>query len=111
MLGRSLYRSTVVGTPAFRAFASAQSSSSTSATKPRPTSRSARATVREHVWPPEHLPQWKRTTMKVISQWGGLMFFGFFMGIAWLSKAWAERDMDLVEKELSQRRRDRRAVD
>merc|ERR1712187_479155 len=91
---------------AFSSNSSAPSGSAGDAAPSPPKKRTpARATSREYVWPPEDLPEWRRTLMKVVSQWGGLMFFGFFMGIAYASKKWAEWEMDVLDRELTKPRR------
>merc|ERR1712216_802850 len=103
----------VASAGSFRAFGAAppsdtpsQSSSSTpSRTAASPRRPPARATKREYIWPPEDLPQWRRTLMKVISQWGGLIWFGSFMGVAWLAKKYNESAMDELDRELSKPRR------
>ncbi|CAL1132465.1 unnamed protein product [Cladocopium goreaui] len=51
----------------------------------------------------------ERSKVKVIlSQWGGLLFFGFWCGIAWLGKKWGEYEMAIVEREMAEPRRYRR---
>eukprot|EP00434_Breviolum_minutum_P042835 symbB.v1.2.038144.t1/scaffold5837.1/size23234/3 len=54
----------------------------------------------------------ERSTVKVIlSQWGGLLFFGFWCGIAWLGKTWGEYEMAIIEREMAEPRRYRRRSD
>merc|ERR1711924_100526 len=89
-----------------RTFAAAPASTGGSAEQKRTPVR-VRPQRREFVWPPEDLPPWRRTTMKIVSQWVGLIFFGFFMFLAWLSKYWAQSQMDAIDIEMSKPRRHR----
>eukprot|EP00747_Dinoflagellata_sp_TGD_P181469 gnl/TRDRNA2_/TRDRNA2_35321_c0_seq1.p1 gnl/TRDRNA2_/TRDRNA2_35321_c0~~gnl/TRDRNA2_/TRDRNA2_35321_c0_seq1.p1 ORF type:complete len:117 (-),score=17.35 gnl/TRDRNA2_/TRDRNA2_35321_c0_seq1:206-532(-) len=51
----------------------------------------------------QELPRWRQIT----SQWGGLMFFGSFMGMAFVAKKVAEYQYDELDRELSKPRRQR----
>lgn len=59
------------------------------------------------IYSPEDIPLWRR----IVSEWGGLIWFGSFMGIAWISKKWAEYNYDIVDQEYSQPRRHRKAYE
>ncbi|CAK8998545.1 unnamed protein product [Durusdinium trenchii] len=51
----------------------------------------------------------ERSTVKtILSQWGGLLFFGFWCLVAWLGKQWAEYEMRLVEREEAEKTRRRK---
>mmetsp|Transcript_40924 Transcript_40924/g.113788 ORF Transcript_40924/g.113788 Transcript_40924/m.113788 type:complete len:87 (+) Transcript_40924:95-355(+) len=54
-------------------------------------------------WTPKDLPVWRR----VGAEWGGLLFFGFFMGLALIAKKYAEWQLDAVDREMSKPRRHR----
>eukprot|EP00927_Polykrikos_kofoidii_P081510 TRINITY_DN78974_c0_g1_i1.p1 TRINITY_DN78974_c0_g1~~TRINITY_DN78974_c0_g1_i1.p1 ORF type:complete len:159 (-),score=20.35 TRINITY_DN78974_c0_g1_i1:45-521(-) len=56
-------------------------------------------------WSPEDLPLWRR----IGAQWGGLMFFGFFMGLSWIAKKYGEHQEYLVDAEIMSERADRRS--
>eukprot|EP00933_Yihiella_yeosuensis_P038546 TRINITY_DN32482_c0_g1_i1.p1 TRINITY_DN32482_c0_g1~~TRINITY_DN32482_c0_g1_i1.p1 ORF type:complete len:167 (-),score=44.29 TRINITY_DN32482_c0_g1_i1:141-641(-) len=46
---------------------------------------------------------------RILSQWGGLIWFGSFCLLAWLGKKWGELEMDEVEREASQPKKRQRA--
>ena len=53
--------------------------------------------------------QEQSTVKKILSQWGGLIWFGSFCLLAWLGKKWGEIEMANVEREMSKPRRHRAA--
>ncbi|CAE7325167.1 PIP5K7 [Symbiodinium sp. CCMP2592] len=51
----------------------------------------------------------ERSTVKtILSQWGGLLFFGFWCLVVWIGKKWSEWEMHQIERELEEPRKRRR---
>eukprot|EP00931_Biecheleriopsis_adriatica_P071059 TRINITY_DN44914_c0_g1_i1.p2 TRINITY_DN44914_c0_g1~~TRINITY_DN44914_c0_g1_i1.p2 ORF type:complete len:136 (+),score=25.42 TRINITY_DN44914_c0_g1_i1:59-409(+) len=44
---------------------------------------------------------------RILSEWGGLLFFGFFCFLAWAGKAYGEWQMSALDRELAKPRRHR----
>mmetsp|Transcript_84771 Transcript_84771/g.152760 ORF Transcript_84771/g.152760 Transcript_84771/m.152760 type:complete len:158 (-) Transcript_84771:84-557(-) len=44
---------------------------------------------------------------RILSQWGGLIWFGSFCVFSWCGKKWGEMQMEGIEKEMSKPRRHR----
>eukprot|EP00929_Paragymnodinium_shiwhaense_P027652 TRINITY_DN16189_c0_g1_i1.p1 TRINITY_DN16189_c0_g1~~TRINITY_DN16189_c0_g1_i1.p1 ORF type:complete len:142 (+),score=24.77 TRINITY_DN16189_c0_g1_i1:127-552(+) len=94
-----------------KAPASGKSAAASSSGEPNASQDAGRPKPEEkYYWSPEDIGPVRR----FCAQWGGLMFFGFFMGLAWLAKIWGEYNYNVVDREmeeLEKRRRRRRRQD